>query len=313
MFSVIVPVYKNEATLKPLLDRLDSIHEKLDRCLEVVIVVDGSPDRSYEILDEELPKRRFCSHLVLLSRNFGSFAAIRTGLAVAKGPYFAVMAADLQEPEELIVDFLRSLQNEPVDIVLGIRSSREDPLLSKWLAGVFWYVYRRFIQQSMPPGGVDVFGCNQPVRDALVQLNEANSTLVGLLVWMGYRRKLVSYRRLPRLEGKSAWGTRRRLRYMLDSAYAFSDMPIMFLTVAGLAGVCLSCVGGLVVSVAWLSGLIVIKGYTPLILTLLFSTSLLLLGMGIIGGYVWRAFENTKQRPLFLPMFHKTYEKGDPS
>jgi hypothetical protein len=233
------------------------------------------------------------------------------GLSVARGPYFAVMAADLQEPEELIVDFLRSLQNEPVDIVLGVRSSREDPLLSKCMAGVFWYAYRRFIQQSMPPGGVDVFGCNEQVRDMLVQLNEANSTLVGLLVWMGYRCKLISYQRLPRLEGKSAWRTRRKLRYMLDSAYAFSDMPIMFLTVVGLAGVCLSCLGGLIVGAAWLSGFIAVKGYTPLILTLLFSTSLLLLGMGIIGGYVWRAFENTKQRPLFLPMLHKTYGKED--
>jgi len=312
VFSVIVPVYRNEATLGALLDRLDSMYDKLDQSLEVVFVVDGSPDRSYIILDEALPKRRFRAHLVLLSRNFGSFAAIRMGLAAAKGPYFAVMAADLQEPEELIVDFLRSLQNEPVDIVLGIRSSREDPLLSKWMAGVFWYVYRRLIQQSMPPGGVDVFGCNQQVRDALVQLNEANSTLVGLLVWVGYRRKLVSYARLPRPQGKSAWGARRKLRYMLDSAYAFSDMPIMFLTVVGLAGVCLSCVCGLMVSIAWLSGFITVKGYTPLILTILFSTSLLLLGMGIIGGYVWRAFENTKQRPLFLPMLHKTYGKEDP-
>jgi hypothetical protein len=162
----------------------------------------------------------------------------------------------------------------------------------------------------MPIGGIDMFGCTQQVSDVIVRMEEANSMLTGLLVWVGFRRKLVEYRRLPRPEGRSAWTLRRKLRYMLDSMYAFNDLPVLMLTIVGLIGVTFSFVVGVIVLVAWLAGLVPVQGYTPLILTMLFSTSMVLLGMGVIGGYVWRAFENTKRRPLFIPMSCETFTKN---
>lgn len=309
MFSLVIPIYKNEPTLRPLMDKLAEMDATLGGQLEVVFVIDGSPDNSYALLHEELPKRPFNAQLISLSRNFGSFAAIRMGLAAAKGSYFAVMAADLQEPPELVMEFYEILQKEPVDIVMGVRSGRDDPPMSKLASSVFWSVYRRFVQPSMPEGGIDVFGCTQQVRDVIVKMEEANSTLVGLLVWVGFRRKLVEYRRLPRPIGKSAWSLRRKLRYMFDSMYAFSDLPILLLITIGFLGTFLSLFASAVVAAAWMSGLIPIKGYTPTILTLLVSTSMILLGMGVIGGYVWRAFENTKRRPLFIPMLYESHTK----
>src|SRR4051794_20139868 len=102
MYSLVIPVYKNEGTIEPLVAVLEDLHEQLESKLQVVFVVDGSPDRSHERLQQLLPKARFSAELVCLSRNFCSFAAIRMGLTVARGPYFAVMAADLQEPPQLI-------------------------------------------------------------------------------------------------------------------------------------------------------------------------------------------------------------------
>lgn len=305
--SLVIPVYKNEETIARLVETLRDLNGRLDGLLEVVFVVDGSPDRSYETLQERLRNCPFSAELVCLSRNFGSFAAIRMGLSIARGPYFAVMAADLQEPPELVQEFFRSLSLEPVDIVLGVRTDRDDPPLSKASANLFWSIYRRLVQRDMPPGGIDAFACNRQVRDALMTLNESNTSLVAQVLWLGFRRKHVPYRRLPRKDGKSGWTFRRKLRYMCDSIFAFTDLPLTLLMVIGAFGLLFSAIVGVAVFVAWCMGSITVPGYTPIILTILASMSAQLLGLGVIGAYVWRAYENTKCRPSFLPMLRESF------
>ena len=309
-YSLIIPVYKNEGSIGRLIEALRSLNDRLDGMLEVVFVVDGSPDRSYEFLREKLGEGALSAELVCLSRNFGSFSAIRMGLSVARGPFFAVMAADLQEPPELIQEFFRSLSEEPVDIVLGIRSDRDDPLLSKTSANVFWTIYRRFVQHDMPPGGIDAFACNERVRDALLSLNESNTSLVGQVLWLGFRRKHVPYCRLPRKEGRSGWTFRRKLRYMFDSIFAFTDLPLTLLLGVGTLGVLFSTIIGTAVFVAWCLGTISVPGYTPLVLAILMSMFCQLTGLGVIGAYVWRGYENTKRRPAFIPMLHESFSKA---
>jgi glycosyltransferase involved in cell wall biosynthesis len=306
-YSLIIPVYRNEETLEGLLDALRGIAQELDNRLEVVFVVDGSPDRSHLILQERLPAAGFPSQLISLSRNFGSFAAIRMGLEAAHGPFFAVLAADLQEPPELIVSFFRSLDSEPVDITIGTRESRGDPLMQSLSANLFWRLYRRFVLPEVPIGGVDVFGCNQRVRDALLRLRESNSTLIGLLFWLGFRRKTIPYSRRPRAAGRSAWTFRRKLRYLMDSCFALTDLPVTLIMTIGLVGSVASILLSIVVFIAWLIGAITVPGYTPVILVLLTSFTSTMLALGVMGGYVWRTFENTKGRPLYLPMTHDIY------
>jgi glycosyltransferase involved in cell wall biosynthesis len=293
----VIPVFRNEGSLPELLGVLADLDAKLGRALEVVFVVDGSPDRCAEILETELLRQPFRSKLVLHSRNFGSFAAVRTGLADASGPWFAVMAADLQEPPELVLEFFRTLEKEPVDVVVGTRATRDDPRLSRWSSQLFWTLYRRLVQPEMPPGGVDVFGCNRAFRDHLLALRESNSTLVGLLFWLGFRRKLLPYQRRARRHGTSAWSLARRLRYLSDSVFAFSDLPVRLLVALGSVGLLFSVVFAAVVLVARLSGWIPVPGYAGTVLLITFFAALNSFGLGIIGSYVWRAFENTKGRP----------------
>jgi glycosyltransferase involved in cell wall biosynthesis len=300
--SVVVPVYKNAGSLGELLDACESLNERLGQRLEVVFAVDGSPDESAAILLERLPSCSFATQLLLLSRNFGSFAAIREGLRVATGDYFAVLAADLQEPPELVLTFFEALASEPVDVVFGVRSGRADPLMSRAASAVFWWFYRRLIEPQIPPGGVDVFGCNRAVRDRLLLLEEANSSLIGLLFWIGYRRKLVPYVRQLRRSGKSAWTFARKVKYLADSVFAFSDLPIRLLTVAGGLGLLASTAVSIVVLTARLAGLIRVPGYAPTVLIVSFFAGLNSFGLGIIGSYVWRTFENTKRRPLAIVM-----------
>ena len=268
--------------------------------------MDGSPDRSHAVLRERLPSCGFSAELVLLSRNFGSFAAIRMGLSMARGPYF-VMAADLQEPLALVLEFFRSLSTEPIDIALGVRTDRDDPALSKASANLYWGFYRRLVQREMPSGGVDAFGCNLQVRDALMSLEESNTSLVGQVLWLGFRRKHVAYRRLPRIEGRSGWTFRRKLRYMFDSICSFTDMPLVALMIVGSLGLVLCILAMAVVLASWALGLIPVPGYTPIILSIFFATSCQLFGMGVIGVYLWRIYENTKHRPGFIAMSHDSF------
>ncbi len=302
--SLIIPVYRNEGNIGDLLAALDDLHAKLGQ-LEVVLVVDGSPDQSAALLDLGLRKAAYAWQLVEFSRNFGSFAAIRHGLSVARGRFFAVMAADLQEPPDLVLGFYRELSAGHADVVVGTRTGRNDPALASISSRIFWALYRRFVMPSVPRGGVDIFGCNLAFRDALLSLEERESFLIGQLFWIGFRRKEMPYVRRERLVGKSAWNLRRKLVYMLDGIFAFSALPVSLLLWIGAIGVLFSSVSIVVVLAAWLGGRINVAGYTPIMLAIMFFGSLTTLGLGTIGGYVWRIAENGRRRPLSIVFSHK--------
>lgn len=310
MYSLIVPVYKNEETLPALLVEIDKLFSTLDGPFEAIFVIDGSPDNSTSLLQSLLPKQRYRSQLIVLARNFGSFSAIRVGLAAARGAYMAFMAADLQEPPELIKDMFQALRHEPVDLVFGQRIARDDPAKDKMMSKLFWWSYRKLVQKDVPAGGLDVFGCNSNVRDALLRMNETNTSLVGQLLWVGFRRKFIPYERLKRHSGKSAWSFRRKFRYMLDSIFAFTDLPLNLMLGLGIFGVIASMIVATIVLLGWMAGMITVSGYTPIMLFIAFTNSLTLLGLGILGAYLWRTYENTKQRPLSLTMIQEFHEPG---
>lgn len=309
--SLVIPVYGNEGSIPELVASVARLDAALGHTLEGVFVVDGSPDRSYALLRDALPGSGFASQLLLLSRNFGSFAAIREGLRAARGEHYAIMAADLQEPESLILDFFAKLDRNDVDVVLGVRSGRSDPWGSRIAADLFWGAYRRFVQREIPPGGIDVFACNRAFRDQLLALDEAHTSLVGQVLWLGFRRAQVSYARLPRRHGRSAWTWARKVAYLTDSLFSFSNLPIRALTWAGLVGLVLSTVLALVVLVARITDQIAIPGYAATLLTIVFFASLNSFGLGIIGGYTWRAYENVKRRPSAIVMTAQRFGEGN--
>lgn len=309
MPSLVVPVYRNEESLEELVTVVAQLDRDLGGRLEAVFVVDGSPDNSYAYLNRALEGAAFPAQLLLLSRNFGSFAAIREGLRHATGDAFAVMAADLQEPPELIVEFFRALEAGDVDLVFGIRSGRADPLGSKLGASIFWSLYRRFVQGDMPPGGVDVFGCNRAVRDQLLRLETIRTSLVGQLIWLGFRKKTIPYARLPRKHGKSAWSFSKKLDYLLDSVFAFTDKPIKALLGSGALGLVISIGFGCIVVAAKMTGRLDVPGYAATAILILFFAALNLFGLGIVGSYAYRAFENSKGRPSAVVMTHARFPR----
>ena len=300
MLSLVIPVYNNRESLPRLFRELESLATRLPDDLEVVFVVDGATDGSLDHLRRALPEWPLRSRLVELSRNFGSFAAIAAGLEQAAGDTLAVLAADLQEPPELILEFQRILTSGIADVVLGVRTGRADPWLSRALSDGFWHLYRRFVVRDMPPGGVDVFGCTRDVRDRLVELREVQTNLVALVFWVGFRRAFVPYERRRRLEGRSGWTLGRKLRYAVDSVFSFTDLPIRALLMLGVLGTAFAAVSGVTVFVMWALGRIPVLGYTPLMLVITFFGGLTALGFGIVGQYLWLSLQNARRRPNFI-------------
>ncbi len=310
-YSVIVPVYGNRDSIPELVARLTELSRKRHGCLESVFVVDGSPDDSLAVLRDVLQTADLPAQVIALSRNFGAFSAIRAGLEAARGEYVGVMAADLQEPPEMMEAFFDCLEAGECDIALGQRMGRDDPAVSSLFSRVYWWLYRRFINREIPPGGVDVFGCTAEIARRITSFRESHTSLIGLLYWMGYRRRYVPYVRQPRRHGKSGWTFPRKLRYLFDSIYAFTDLPILLLQFIGFFGVLISTIFGIVVFLGWLLGVIHQPGYTPMMIVLLVSTSSILLALGVVGSYVARAYENTKERPVTLVASHEYFGRPE--
>jgi glycosyltransferase involved in cell wall biosynthesis len=306
--SLVIPVYGNRDSVAELVETVVGIEAEVEGGLETIFVIDGSPDDSRELLLDALEGVELSARVVDHSRNFGSFAAIRTGMSLARGSYIAVMAADLQEPPELVVEFLRRLAVGDVDVVAGERASRDDR--GDGVAKLYWRLYRRFILREIPAGGVDVFACNAEVRDTICSLESVHTSLVAQLFWVGFRRDLVPYDRKPS-STPSGWTLRRKLRYLSDSVFAFTDLPVRALWMIGLAGMCLGALIATAAVIARVVGAIDVPGYTATILIIVFFGSLNMIGLGILGSYVWRAYETVKGRPGAIVRDVTEIRRGD--
>jgi polyisoprenyl-phosphate glycosyltransferase len=308
MLSIVVPVFRNEKNVDRLLQELERIAAAAPVPIEVVLVVDGSPDRSLELLQQSLPRAAFSSVLVSLSRNFGAFNAVRCGLELASGDYMAVLAADLQEPADLALQFLEILRRDEADIVFATRSSRDDPWFDELSSRAFWALYRRWVLPELPPGGVNAVGCTRTVRDRLLQLREPTTNLIALFFWLGFRRAYVPYDRQRRSDGRSAWTLAKKLRYGFDSLFSFTDVPIRLLLLLGVAGTMSAVIFAILLLSASLAGRITVPGYAPTVLIVTFFGSITSLGLGILGQYVWIILQTTRGRPGYVIDHTETFQ-----
>jgi glycosyltransferase involved in cell wall biosynthesis len=308
MLSIVVPVFRNEKNVDRLLQELERIAAAAPVPIEVVLVVDGSPDRSLELLQQSLPRAAFSSVLVSLSRNFGAFNAVRCGLELASGDYMAVLAADLQEPADLALQFLEILRRDEADIVFATRSSRDDPWFDELSSRAFWALYRRWVLPELPPGGVNAVGCTRTVRDRLLQLREPTTNLIALFFWLGFRRAYVPYDRQLRSDGRSAWTLAKKLRYGFDSLFSFTDVPIRLLLLLGVAGTMSAVIFAILLLSASLAGRITVPGYAPTVLIVTFFGSITSLGLGILGQYVWIILQTTRGRPGYVIDHTETFQ-----
>lgn len=297
--SIIIPVYYNEQNLMSLYDDIyNKVIMRNEFDYEIVMVNDGSADDSWnkmKKLHEKDPKVK----IVSLSRNFGSHAAILCGLAQCTGDCAVIKAADLQEPTELLVDMVRKWQ-DGYNVVLAVRSGRKESAGQKLFANLYYWMTRKAALPNMPKGGFDVYLIDRKVITTLLSFDERNSALTGQILWSGYRTALVSYERKAREIGTSRWTLAKKIRLVKDTLFSFSALPIAIVSGIG----CLSFFGGLIwaiyVFIAKLSGEIPVSGWTTLFIFNLLSFGIVMLTLGILGEYLWRTFDASRNRPPYI-------------
>ena len=295
--SIVVPVFKNEESIDRLLNRVTSLASSLVGDVEAIFVVDGSPDSSLSLLQTSLPNTTFDSKIILLSRNFGAFSAIRAGLREADGTATVVMAADLQEPISLIEELLGLVVKDGVDIAVGVRQARKDSFVSRFLSSSFWRFFNRLTTLEMPKGGVDIFALSRDARQKINEFEESSTSLVGLIYWIGFKRQEVSYLREKRAEGVSSWSLRKRINYAKDSITAFSEIPLSIFLWSGVIGALVSLLLVVVLIVRLFMNQNDDVSRQLISIGLLFGVSYLMSGLGLLGTYLWRVSDNVRKRP----------------
>lgn len=294
--SIVVPVYHNEESLPDLFAELEKAAAGLEA--EFVFVEDGSKDGSLRVL-EAYAAREPRAKVVKLSRNFGSMVGCVAGLAHASGKAAVVIAADLQDPPALIPRMVERWRQGD-HVVLAVREHREEPLLQRALAGLYYRLMRRFALPDMPPGGFDFFLIDRKLIDLIVAMDEKNTSLMGLVLWLGFRRSVIPYTRRQRAKGRSMWTLRKKLKFFIDSFAAFSYAPVRAAQWLGVGLGSAGFVYALFLVALRLRHGVPVPGWTALIVVTLLLGGVQLLILGIIGEYLWRTLDETKRRPLFV-------------
>ena len=230
--SIVIPVYYNEDNLIPLYEDIKrNFIEKIDYDYEIIMVNDGSRDRSYEIMCE-LAKRDEHIRAISLSRNFGSHAACLCGLSHATGDCAVIKAADLQEPTELILEMVENWKTGN-NVVLACREEREESKSQVGFANLYYWLVRKTALPEMPKNGFDIYLLDRRVIDVIVSLNEKNSAITGQILWSGFRTGVVFYKRRAREIGTSKWTLKKKIKLVSDSLFSFSTLPIRLLEIVG--------------------------------------------------------------------------------
>lgn len=307
LISVVVPAYNEEAVLTAFHERMTALFDALPgyRC-EMIFVNDGSTDRTQSIIDD-LHARDDRVACVNLSRNFGKEIAMTAGLDHAKGDAVVVIDADLQDPPELIHDFIREWKNG-FDVVYAKRTHRDgESWLKKITASAF---YRLMERQSgkvkIPRDTGDFRLMSRRSVDALLQLREHHRFMKGLFAWVGYPSKAIEYRRDPRLAGETKFNYWKLWNFALEGITSFTIGPLKMATYIGLATSTFAFLYGL-----WIIAKTIVlghdvPGYPSLMVTILFLGGVQLFFIGVLGEYLGRIFGETKQRPLYLVQDHKS-------
>jgi dolichol-phosphate mannosyltransferase len=300
--SVIIPVYYNAGSLADTYNELRKVTDRNSSRFdyEIIIVDDGSKDNSYAVM-QELAAKDSKIKLLKLSKNHGSYVAILAGMNYCSGNAVTYLAADLQDPPELIEQLYdKWLENDRSAMVFGVRSSRKDPMLSRVYSYFFYKLFRTFVLPEYPAKGFDCFFINGKQKDLIVGMDEKNSHLTAQIVWLGYKQVYIYYERLQREYGKSRWTFFKKFKLAFDTFFGFSGRP---LRIASLLGMSVSVIGFVLAIYIFLRKIILdapIFGIPSLMVTILITGGLILMSIGIVGEYMWRNFDETRKRPTFI-------------
>jgi dolichol-phosphate mannosyltransferase len=305
--SIIIPCYFNGENIPVTKARLlanEALFES-DVTFEYVMVDDGSKDNTVEELIKFRDEQPGKVKVVKLAGNVGSYNAILAGMNFATGDCCVVIAADLQDPPELMVKMYSHWKNG-IKLVVGNRADREESFFQKAFSNTYHKLIQKFALKNIPDGGFDYVFFDKQLKDEVVKINEKNTNTLYLLAWLNYDMVCIPYTRTKREIGKSRWTLQKKIKLFIDSFISFSYAPLKFISITGITLGFIAFIYSLVIIVLKLVGSSEPTGWSSMMVVILFVSSFQMIGLGIIGEYVWRNLESSRQRPVYV--VDKVYE-----
>jgi len=297
MFSIVIPVYQNAGTLKPLYENLKNEFEKINESFEVCFVNDGSTDNS--LLELEGLHTTYDNVIIVeLNRNFGQVPAITAGLTQIKGDAAIVMSADMQDPTDLIPKMIDAWKNKN-EIVVAFRDERNDGYFRNTTSRFFYTLIKKYYK-NMPNGGFDFYLLDKKAYKIYTETDVRNRFMQGDILWLGLNVSFIPYKRLERKTGKSQWSLLKRYKYFWDALVSSTYLPIRFIILLGLFVSFSGFIYAIIVAYARYIHAVPFKGYAPIVILLLLIGGVIMLMLGVIGEYIWRIYDETKKRPNYL-------------
>ncbi|MBT3583896.1 MAG: glycosyltransferase family 2 protein [Halobacteriovoraceae bacterium] len=299
--SIIIPIFNEEECIDALFDSLKIVVEKLlseDKTLEVIIVDDHSGDSSWEKL-EEIKKSYSWLRCIRLLRNSGSHVAIYAGLNQCLGESAFIISADLQAKPDLIFDFMKKSE-EGFDVVLGDRQARTDPFFKKVISSIFNIFVSKFVMKNFPMNGGDVFLINRKITNAIVECNEKNVNIFVLILSLCSDVGHVNYQRFERYAGKSKWDVKKLSKLAYDTIITVSNIPFRFIFWVGVSTFVVSTAFTFLIIILKIMGKIPIEGWASILVAVSSFGSLILISVALLGEYLWRNFDQTRNRPMYI-------------
>jgi polyisoprenyl-phosphate glycosyltransferase len=295
--SVVIPVFYNAESLPHLYDRLCDTESRLDQVdldLELIFVDDGSGDTSLrELL--LIKQRRPATRIVKLTRNFGAVHASKCGLQFVTGDCFIILAADLQDPPELIMQMVEKWLGGS-KFTICERISRDDPVITVLYAKIFYWLVHHLVLKDYPDGGYDMALMDRSLLPHLI--NSSKNLYTPLLAfWLGYKPEIIRYHREKRVHGKSRWTFSKKFNATLDVFLGFSIKPIRLISFFGIVVAFLSFLYGNSVVISSLMGNRPVPGFATIASLLCFLLGIIIVMLGVIAEYLLRVFEELNKRP----------------
>jgi dolichol-phosphate mannosyltransferase len=309
-YSIVVPVFNEQAVLPVLLRRLDLLMRSLDGVTETIFVDDGSSDTSSIILRAKAkddPRYRFIG----LSRNFGHQVAITAGMDVAQGDAVIVMDADLQDPPEVVGQMIDKWK-EGYEVVYGRRLSREgESAFKQATASLFYKFLGRLSSVEIPRDAGDFRLIDRKVLEAFRAMPEQDRFVRGMFAWLGFKQTEVAFHRLPRLAGETKYPLFKMLRLAANGVVGFSDAPLRLAIWGGFVVSAFAALYAMYVGAHWLMGdKSLVAGWASTIIIVSFLSGINMIMTGIMGLYVGRIYAEVKRRPLYVVREKAGFERA---
>lgn len=298
-YSFIVPVYNEEATIAELYRRISAVMDRMDGLVELILVNDGSRDRSLDLIrDLHAQDDRLC--YLSLARNFGQQIAVTAGLNFVRGRVVIILDADLQDPPELIPDMVEKWR-QGYDVVYAQRTQRRrEGWFKRFTAYTFYRVLRSLADVEIPTDTGDFCLMDRRVVDTLNAMPERNRYIRGLRSWIGFRQTAIFFERDPRYAGEVKYTFTKSLSLAINGLVSFSKVPLRISTYLGLFSALVAVVMALLV-VYWriFYPASPLTGYATIAVAIFFLGAVQLFSIGILGEYIGRIYEEVKNRPLY--------------